>query len=899
MDGNDHYIHKFENGRFVKLSNGFVHDKNTARVDTRWNGSRLLVVAGHDTDSQYLEFTYDPATRTYARAPGFPVSLSLGEGKYWANLDQDTTGKCWVVTRIGSSIRVFWSANADRTAWNGSGFTLGSVGDDEAAAICAYDGRIGVLWSDQDDDAFYFRYHVDGNSESSWSSRETVYEGDSIADDHINLAVMPNHTILAATKDGHDEANLFVRHPVNGWSGPHVVDSIVTRPCVVYDQSNGIVHCIYTDWRGSPNRIFHKEIPFSEIADFETEPHDVWLSAGGSLNNSTSAKQCVTNTIGLLAAADGGGNLHYRLHTIAAAGTPQVSVSATPIQGRVPLAVDFTAGAVDPDGVIVNYAWTFGDGGTSNAANPEHTFTTVGTRVVRLVVTDDDGNTAEDTIDIVVTSATEPVPGSDIARINFQPSNMTVPSGYIADLGATYTAARGFGWDGSVPVERRNVNPDLRLDSYAYVENSYTATWRYDISNGQYFVDVVCGSPAWSGVHKVVLEGTTVFNGVPTEEGQFVTAENQLVTVVDGNLTVTCGGLAGGKKTKICYLIIKSVDTGGGGSSSPPTCDAQANVTSGAAPLAVSFTGSGNDPDGSIVSWSWTFGDGGSSTQQSPGYTYVTPGNYTARLEVADNQGNTASDTIAITVTVPAGTPPTCDAQADVTSGTAPLAVEFTGVGSDPGGSIVSWSWTFGDGGTSTQQSPDYTYVTAGNYTARLEVTDNQGNTASDTIAITVSAPPPPPAGPGATLAQINFQPSTMTVPAGYGADTGAAFTAARGYGWSNTVTVQRNNENPDLRLDSFAYVSNGAPANWEYALANGTYYVTLVAGSPAWSGVHTVAIEGTTVINSVATGWGEFVSVTDQQVQVTDGRLTVRIGNPASDGKKTKICYLIIRASQ
>jgi PKD repeat protein len=907
LDTQDHYIHRLDNDQWVKLtSNGYVHEQNAAKVDALWNGTRLLVLVGHSSGSQYMEFTYDAATRTYNRVSGFPVNLSLGAGAGWANLAQDSTGKVWAITRISGDIRVFWTTSSDHTSWSSSGFTVGTVGEDECGALCVFDGKVGAFWSDQDDDAFYFRYHVDGASETSWSSRETVDQGGGAADDHINLAVTPGNVILAATKGGEDEPGVYVRRPSSGWEGPYIISSIATRPCVVYDEANAIVHCFCTDWDDSPNRILHKEIPLSEISDLESEPTETFLGASSSLNNVTSTKQTVTNATGLLAGADANGYLHWRLRTINGNGAPQVTASASPAQGTAPHYVQFTSDAEDPNGTVVSYAWTFGDGGTSTAANPSHTFSSAGLRTVRLVVTDDDGNTGEDTIEISTLSQDTQVPGADIAKINYQPSNVTTPSGYIADLGLTYTETRGYGWDEGMATESRDANPDVRLDTYAYIENEDSpATWNYDITNGQYFVTVVCGSPAWSGLHKVVLEGTTVIDSVFTDSEEFVAAEDQLVTVADGAISITCGGAAGGtKKTKICYVIIKEA-TSAGSAGSPPTADAQASVTSGDAPLEIDFTGSGTDSDGTIVSWSWAFDDGGTSSLQSPSHTYATPGNYTARLEVTDNQGNTGVDTIDITVSdpppPPSNEPPTASANASVTSGDAALEVDFTGSGSDTDGTIVSWSWTFGDGGTSTQQDPTHTYTEAGNYTAILEVTDDDGATATDAIAIVVSEPPPSGGGggggPGDVIAQINFQPSNVTTPSGYLADLGQSFTTARNYGWSSAVDVQRKAANLDIRLETYAYIYNGTPRNWEYALTNGTYYVTVVAGSSVDNGIHTIALEGTTVINAVATSDGEFVEVTDYQVQVTDGRLTIRCGG-ATGSKKTKICYVIIRAS-
>ena len=92
--------------------------------------------------------------------------------------------------------------------------------------------------------------------------------------------------------------------------------------------------------------------------------------------------------------------------------------------------------------------------------------------------------------------------------------------------------------------------------------------------------------------------------------------------------------------------------------------------------------------------------------------------------------------------TAPPNQLPQVSITANPTSGTAPLTVAFTSNASDPDGSIVSRSWTFGDGGTSTLSAPSHVYQAAGSYSARLTVTDNAGATASAVVTINVSNPP-------------------------------------------------------------------------------------------------------------------------------------------------------------
>jgi PKD repeat protein len=195
-------------------------------------------------------------------------------------------------------------------------------------------------------------------------------------------------------------------------------------------------------------------------------------------------------------------------------------------------------------------------------------------------------------------------------------------------------------------------------------------------------------------------------------------------------LTVTDAQGLTGSATKVIVV---------GGPNRSPLAVAGSTPGSGKVPLAVTFSSAGsNDPDGSIASYRWEFGDGATSTDPSPLHTYTTAGDFSAVLTVTDDRGATGSDTVSLTVN--ANQSPTAVAAANVTSGQAPLAVSFSSAGSaDTDGGIAGYAWAFGDGATSTDASPVHTYSTAGSFTARLTVTDTDGATGVATVPITVT----------------------------------------------------------------------------------------------------------------------------------------------------------------
>jgi len=182
------------------------------------------------------------------------------------------------------------------------------------------------------------------------------------------------------------------------------------------------------------------------------------------------------------------------------------------------------------------------------------------------------------------------------------------------------------------------------------------------------------------------------------------------------------------EETKTNYITVKQ----------GPTADFSGTPRSGEAPLSVQFTDLSTAGSWPITSWSWDFGDGGTSTQRNPSHTYNSTGAYTVSLSVVTSVG---SDTETKTDYIRGG--PGADFSGTPRNGQAPLSVQFTDLSELGTSSITSWSWNFGDGGTSTQRNPSHTYNTAGTYTVSLNITTAVGpDTETKTNYITVEGGP-------------------------------------------------------------------------------------------------------------------------------------------------------------
>ena len=341
--------------------------------------------------------------------------------------------------------------------------------------------------------------------------------------------------------------------------------------------------------------------------------------------------------------------------------TLAANFNANRISGVAPLSVTFT----DASTGAATYAWDFGDRvGTSTEQNPSYVFTRAGSYDVVLTVSDGKGHSATKHMPITVTQA-PPV----------------TPAQLIADFDADRTSG----------VDSLNVQ----------------------------FTDTSTGAVTWQWNFG--------------DNSPIVTARTAEHTFGGGNWNVNLkvsDGTNFASKTMTIIVTEKPVTL---------VADFAADITSGQAPFDIQFTDASK---GGAIAWSWNFGDGNKAVEKNPKHTFTTPGDYDAVLTVNDGKGHSDSKHMPITVTqAPPVTPaqPIADFDADRTSGESPLTVQF----SDKSKNAVSYEWVFGDGATSTDQSPSHTYTVEGDYSVTLTVTGSGGDKSTSQTIITVSKPQP------------------------------------------------------------------------------------------------------------------------------------------------------------
>jgi PKD repeat protein len=469
--------------------------------------------------------------------------------------------------------------------------------------------------------------------------------------------------------------------------------------------------------------------------------------------------------------------------------------------------------STDSDGTIDEYAWDFGDGQTGTGSTPNHVYANPGTYTISLVVTDDDDATDDASSSQVVVGAPAPSTvsyvGGAVNQGNVSTPNVTTPTTVSAGdrlvmvltlnastrvlsdpTGVTGWTVLGTTTSGSMQT-RVYSKIATAADANKKVTVTLDAAAKYTMTVADYsgvrsgllvsadFAETVTqaghatpqiDAPAGSWVVSYWADKTSTTTGFALPGS--VTGRSALCSTGTGHVCSSLADSGGSVPTGLYAGLVATADSATNNATTwsivlrtvEPNQAPTASFTFTCDGSDCDFDGSdSSDPDGTVVSYAWDFGDGGTATGVTAGHDFVTSGTRDVTLTVTDDEGTQGSLVVPVSVIRHNANP-----TASFTTSCTFLVCSFDAAASaDSDGNITSYAWDFGDGATDTTTgaAPSHTYAAGGPYVVSLTVTDNDNGTGSTTRNISPVAVRPI-ALVGSSANQGNVSTPNTVVPA-------------------------------------------------------------------------------------------------------------------------------------
>jgi gliding motility-associated-like protein len=402
--------------------------------------------------------------------------------------------------------------------------------------------------------------------------------------------------------------------------------------------------------------------------------------------------------------------------------TPQFIVSDS--TGCFPIRSQFTDLSGSSTGTTNSkWFWDFGDGTQSTDQNPLHTYTSSGNFGVTIKVTNDKGcsNVLTKPAYIKTTNGVKSDFTNSMAGVCKPPFSISFSNKSTGPGTLSYLWDFGDGNTSTIPSPSHNYTTPgnysvslatsstagcsdtlMKKDLFAILDihTDFSAPDSVCIKSEAGFLNTSAPVPV-SSIWKFG-DGTTSTDTMPVK--RFTTVSTFNVTLY--NTYSFCKD----SFTKAIKVLPR-----------PKTNFAAGSTFKCSPPFSVNFT----DATPGAVSWQWDFGDSTTANEQNPSHTYNDTGYYSVKLITTNASGctDTLQKDSLISIIKPIITIPNLPQNGCIPFTINPLANIITG------DNVTSYLWDFGDGGSSTQKDPTYTYLSQGTYTVTLTITTSTGCT--------------------------------------------------------------------------------------------------------------------------------------------------------------------------
>lgn len=382
---------------------------------------------------------------------------------------------------------------------------------------------------------------------------------------------------------------------------------------------------------------------------------------------------------------------------------------------RTPLTIQFANASSGPG--ILSYQWNFGDGGTSTQPAPSYTYNNPGVFTVTLITTSSSG--CRDTMrkvnlfnfNNIITSFTAPDSVCVGQNVSFQNTSSSPANSSLWSFGDGSTSSftspvKAFATPGTYTVRL--------LQAYGVCTDSVSKTIKVKPKPTALFSaskTAFCQTPANVAFQSNATDAVSYlwsFGDGNTSTQQAPSHTYSAYGSYTVSLVVTSSNGCTDTLNKPGFIVV-----------SKPVITFTNLPVKGCVPYNVNFNAAVSTPD-PVVSYLWNFGNGTTSTEATPSYTYTAQGTYAVTLTVTTAGGCTETFTLQEAVKV--GTKPNVNFSAVPNPVCAFQPVSFTNLTTGGG---TEYQWIFGDGGTSTDKDPRHEYSDTGVFNVTLIVTNN------------------------------------------------------------------------------------------------------------------------------------------------------------------------------